>query len=109
MIKNVDFSFQTAKVRLFCDLQKFIRNEAFRCRRKWISGKTLGAETKISAQASEMPYNAKHHASGLATKEQECAAWWQLYIPLYERRRRSVVVSQTRSTQKIGANRLKMD
>ena len=28
MIKNVDFSFQTAKVRLFCDLQKFIRNEA---------------------------------------------------------------------------------
>ena len=28
MIKNVDFSFQTAKVRHFCDLQKFIRNEA---------------------------------------------------------------------------------
>lgn len=28
MIKNVDFSFQTAKVRLFYGLLKFIRNEA---------------------------------------------------------------------------------
>ena len=52
---------------------------------KELPDKTGGNSTKMMGklkfftfnelQASEMPYYAKHHASGLATKEQERVAW----------------------------------